>query len=102
MKKLLSLSFLHAAGVTAYVAIVASIIVNGEAWFGPAMGFWGPALVLMLLTLSAAIVGSLIFARPALWALSGQKKEALQLLLFTLAWLAVMVIIAFIIIAQIQ
>jgi len=94
-KKYLFLGLLHAAGVAVYTLLVALLMTNVEKWGSKIKAFWAPAVFLTLLTLSVAVVGSLIFARPALWALNGQKKEALQFLLFTLGWLAIFVIIAF-------
>lgn len=101
-KKHLLYGFFHALSVAVYVGLIAVVITNSQDWFGPATDFWGPALILMLLTLSVAVVGSLIFIRPALWALDGRKKEALALLFDTLGWLAIMTIIAFIILARIK
>ncbi len=101
-KKLLLYGFLYALGVAVYVSLIALVITSSQNWFGPATDFWGPALILLLLTLSVAVVGSLIFIRPALWALDGRKKEALVLLFYTLGWLAMMTIIAFIILAKIN
>ncbi len=99
-KKLVFYGFFHALCVAVYASLIAFMMTNGENWFGPATDFWGPALILMLLCLSAAVVGSLIFIRPALWVLDGRKKEALILLLYTLGWLTAMVIAAFLILAQ--
>ncbi len=101
-KKLIGQSFFHALGVAVYVGLIALVITSSHNWFGPATDFWGPTLILLLLTLSVAVVGSLIFIRPALWALDGRKKEALVLLFYTLGWLAMMTIIAFIILAKIN
>ena len=96
-KKILGLGFVHSLGVAAYVALVATIMSNGEKWFVSEQNhrLLGPIAILMLFTLSAAMVGSLIFLRPALWALDGKKNEALWLLLATLGWLVLLVIAAF-------
>lgn len=98
-KKIWGMGLLHALGVSAYVALVALIMTNGEKWFGKTHGILAPIAILMLLTLSAAVVGSLIFIRPALWTLGGQKKEALALLLATLSWLGLLIITAFLALA---
>lgn len=53
-----------------------------------------PIVMLLLFVLSAAITGSLVFGRPVLWYLDGQKKEAISLLAHTLGFLFVIMIIA--------
>ena len=56
-----------------------------------------PMAMLMLLVFSVALVGSLIFGRPILWYLNGKKKEALSLIVYTLAIFFMLTIISFLI-----
>lgn len=101
--KLIGHGLLHALGVEAYVLIVALIMSNGEKLFGQLDSiFIGPAIVLMLLVVSVAIVGSLIFVRPALMVYGNQKQEGIRLLLYTLVWLVLIVIINFIVLAFVK
>jgi hypothetical protein len=67
-------------GVVAYVALIAGFIFRAEAWFGPMTSPWGPMLFLLILVLSAAITGTLVFGRPAFLALQGNRSEALHVL----------------------
>src|SRR5579864_1102307 len=90
---------LHALGVGAYVLLVATILNKGKEWFANVRGVFAPAMILLLLVFSAAVVGSLIFLVPALWGVSGKKQEGLRLLIATLGWLAVLVIVSFIALA---
>ncbi len=81
--------FLSSLGVLVYVAIVAFILQNAESLFGNMeTSVWGPIAFLMLFTLSVAVVGSLIFGKPALLYLNGQKKEGLTLLGYTIGFLS--------------
>ena len=43
---------------------------------------------MLLLTLSGAVIGTLIFARPLAWHLDGRKREAAALLSWTIGLLA--------------
>ncbi len=95
--KLIGHGLLHALGVEVYVLLLAFIMSNGQEWFGKLDGFLGPAMILMLLTVSTAIVGSLIFIRPALMVYGNQKQAGVKLLLYTLLWLVIIVIIDFIV-----
>jgi hypothetical protein len=93
--KLIWQSLVYSLGVAVYVLAVSFLITNGEKLFGQINGIWGPTLMLMLLCLSAAIVGSLIFGRPAYLIVTGEKQQGIKLLLFNLLWLAIITILAF-------
>lgn len=90
-------SFLHSLGVVFYIIIVAFLMINGNSWFGNMNHVLGPIAFLMLFTLSAAIVGLLVFGRPVYLFLNGQKKEALSFMFHTIAFLFVEAIIIFVI-----
>lgn len=93
--KIVLYGLLHALGVLVYVLLVAWIMFNGQRFFGQMDGFLGPAAMLMLFVLSAAITGALVFGRPALMYLNGQKTEAVDFLLYTLAWLLAVTLAVF-------
>lgn len=84
-----------AAGVAIYVSLIATVMFNGEKWFGQISGLWGPVLMLMLLCLSVAIVGLLLFGQPAYLLLVGDKKSAFWQALSNIGWLAVLTTLAF-------
>lgn len=76
-----------AAGVLIYVLGVSWIMTDGDRIFGPVdtgRNIFGPTIVLMLLVLSVAVVGTLIFGRPILLYLDGKKKEGVKILIMTL------------------
>ena len=99
MKKWYCYAIADAVGVLAYVAIVATVMSNGEKWFGNMAGVWGPIAILMLFVSSAAVVGMLVFGRPILVFLEGRKREAVQMVLLTIGSLAVLTLAVFVMVA---
>lgn len=86
-------SFFHALGVLAYVTLVAFLL---SSKFGVAMpsNILAPLTILMLLIVSVAVVGMLIFAKPVMMYLDGMKIEAIRLTIYTVVWLAIFLMIA--------
>ncbi len=82
---------------TLYVICVASFFFYASRIFGGDGSkdtILAPIVMLLLLVLSAAITGSLVFGRPVLWYLEGKKQEAISLFLYTLAFLFIVVAFA--------
>lgn len=93
---LVKTSFLHALGTVVYVTIVVLIMQNANQLFGfTDSKLLGPMAFLMLFVLSAAIVGSLVLARPAMLYLNGQKSEGVRLFVYILGWLLLAILIVF-------
>ncbi len=101
-KKLIRYSFLQALGVLVYVALVSWFMMQAENLVGNEKTLWAPITFLTLLVVSVAMVGSLIFGRPVMWYIDGQKKESIKLLFMTLGFLvgfmAVILLLKFMII----
>ena len=78
-------SFINAIFTAVYVILVTLFIYlldqNSADSEG---GVIAMASILMLLVISVAIIGSLLFGRPAMWYVDGKKKEAIILLICTL------------------
>lgn len=78
---------LHALVASGYVLLVVNLIQimvpNGPDGTFRVAGF------LLLFCLSAAIMASLVFGRPVLWYMDGRKKEAINLVLWTILFLFV-------------
>jgi mannose/fructose/N-acetylgalactosamine-specific phosphotransferase system component IIC len=55
-----------------------------------------PIAMLLLLVCSAAITGFLVFGKPVMLYIDGNKKEAISLLGYTLGILVIITIIAFV------
>ncbi|HEY4495837.1 MAG TPA: hypothetical protein VJC04_00560 [Candidatus Paceibacterota bacterium] len=95
-QKIIIYAFLQSAGTFIYVALVAFLLFNGEKLFGGVPDkFSAPMAMLLLFILSATITGSLVLGRPIHLYLSGDKKEAVQLLVATIVFLFLLTLLAF-------
>jgi len=90
-------SFINALGTTVYVILVALFMFNGENLFDKTDNFLMPVFMLLLFILSASITGLLVLGKPVLMYLDNLKKEAVTLLLATIGWLAIFLLIVFVI-----
>ena len=89
----------NALATAVYVTVVGLFMSHASSIFGEHDKVVTPVVVLMLLVLSAAVTGSLLFGAPAMYYVDGKKKEALQLLAYTLASFAVLTLLAMFILA---
>ena len=96
MKDIAKYATINALGASLYVILIASLIYSfGNGNFGVNKTVLVPIAMLMLFVFSAAFTGSLVFGKPIMWYLDGKKKEALSLLLYTLAIFFIITIIIF-------
>lgn len=79
--------FLFSVGVIVYIVLVSTIMRQGEVLFGKMQNFWGPVGFLMLFTLSAAVVGLLVFGRAGYLFLNGLKREGIKQAFYTIGWI---------------
>jgi len=95
MKKtnILKYAAVHALGAALYVALVVTLIEN-EALNAGGNETLTAFAVLMLFSVSAGIMASLIFGRPLMWYLDGKKKEAVKLVGATIGFMAIITMIA--------
>lgn len=93
-QKLILHSILHAVGVAIYVFLVVLFMSNAEHLFdGVNQKVLGPMVMLLLLVISAAVMGILVFGRPVMMYLDNKKKEALQMLFYTVGWVVVIFVV---------
>lgn len=93
-------AFLHSLGVVAYIIVVSCLMFNVERIFGGQEDtVLAPVAFLLLFTLSAAIVGLLVFGRPVMLYLDGKKKEAMNFAGTTVGFLFIEALFVFIILA---
>lgn len=93
MKSSLKIALVNSAATAAYITLVALLMTKGNDIFGQATGVLGGVGILLLFTLSALIVGTLILGKPLVLYLDGAKKEAVKLLLYTILFLALITMI---------
>ena len=96
-QKILLQALLHALALAAYVFLIAWFFQNASRFFGDTPNnFFAPAAFLSLFVMSAAITGSLVGLRPVIWFFEGQKKQAIELLVATIGWFAIITTLVFV------
>lgn len=80
----------QALGVGVYTAIIAAFLyLVGQSGLQP--GYWGVVVMLVLLVLSAAITGSLVFGLAAYHALRGRTRLGFEIFAYTILYIFVFV-----------
>ena len=98
--KILNQAIVSSAGVFLYVCLIAWILKNADRLFDSMENdIRGPILFLMLFVFSASVVGLSVFGRPVYLFLSGSRKEAVTLLLYTVIGLFVLTFFTFLFVA---
>lgn len=91
--------FLQALGVTLYCSFVGVIFWKGNEIFGAADRYVGPVAFLLLFIASAMICALMVFYKPYMLFFDGKKKEAVDTVVNTAAWLfiafAVLLVVMF-------
>jgi len=94
--KLIKISLVHAIVASLYVATVSLLMSNSEKLFRNNNNVFNGMAMLLLLVISATIMGWLVLGKPLLMYLDGSKKEALKLFYLTIMWLISIAAIIFI------
>jgi hypothetical protein len=79
--------FLQALGVAAYCSLVGLIFWQGNNIFPKVSQYFGPVMVLLLLSTSVLICGLMVFYKPYKLFFADKKKEAANVVVFTSVWL---------------
>ncbi len=93
--KIIKYGLLNSILASAYIALVAVLLSNAQKLFGPQNNIISTAAFLLTFVFSAALMGVIVFGRPALWYLDGFKKEAVKLVFYTLFFLFIVMVIVF-------
>ena len=95
--KIIKYALANALWTALYIILIAIFLSNTSVIFGGdnQKTVLIPIAMLMLFVFSAAVTGSLIFGRPVLWYMENKKKEAMSLLVWTLAIFFVVMVIMF-------
>ncbi|MEK9172950.1 MAG: hypothetical protein AAB594_00050 [Patescibacteria group bacterium] len=83
---------INSLAATAYIALVATVMSNIKRFIGPNEGDGNVLSLIAFLTLfviSAATMGIIIFGRPIMWYLNGEKSEAVKLTLYTVGFMII-------------
>lgn len=101
-KKLWQIGTIDAVGTGVYVALVSALMSNAQKIFGQGDNVLTGMAILMLLVLSAAVVGTFILGRPLMMYLDGAKKEAVRTLIYTLIILFAITLIVMIVLSMMK
>lgn len=94
-KKIMKTGVLLAGGEVLYILLVATFFKTAAMFLSNRPdNFFSPVVFLLLLVISAAVSGALIFGKPVLLYLEGKKKEALMLFVSVLGWLFLFFVVA--------
>lgn len=80
--------FLQALGVSFYCFLVGTFMWNAGKFFGNKPNFPIPVAILTLFSTSALICALIVFYEPYKLFFAGKKKEALDIVIYTTAFLA--------------
>ncbi len=96
-KKLLFKSFRNTTFAAIYIFLVSQLMQNGERLFGKTTNSAvGMVVILLLFSLSAAVVGGLVFGESVIQLIDNKKREAILAAIYSVAWLGVFTIIGFV------
>lgn len=76
-----------------YIFGVSQLLQNGEKLFGKMDNMFSSFVFLMLFSLSAAVVGGLIFGQAIFLFFDGKKKESVKAAVYSVGWLALFTVI---------
>jgi len=86
IRKIVTRSLLHALGAGIYIMLVALFMSNVEHIFGKGNQILSMMAFLLLFVISASVMGLLIFGKPVMLFIEGQKKPAISLALYTIGF----------------
>jgi len=97
MNAILKRALLNAGGTAAYIILVASFMAFLQGSFADQEDTVLTSIsALLLFVCSAAITAFLVLGKPVMLYLDGKKKDAVTLLAYTIAALALLTVIAFV------
>lgn len=102
MDKIIKRALINSLCTVAYIVLIVSLIFTVGSFFPePKDMIIVPMAMLLLFVCSAAITSFLIFGKPVMLYIDGQKKEAVSLLGYTLGMMVLITIVLFIAIGSI-
>ena len=90
---LLKKTFINTVGAVVYIFIVSQIMQNGDKIFGKNDDMLGFLVVLLLFSLSAAVVSGLVFGLSLKLFIENKKSECIQAAIYSVGWLGLYTVI---------
>jgi len=101
-KDLLLKTFRNTTGAAVYIFLVSQIMQNGNKIFGEADTMFTPFVVLLLFSLSAAVVASLVFGQTVMLFFEAKKKESVQATIYSICWLGMYTILGILLLVSLK
>lgn len=101
-RQLLLRTFRNTVLAAIYIFIVSQIMAHGQDWFGKLNNGLGPFVVLMLFTLSAAVVGGLVLGESFFLFLDNKKVASIKAAIYSVGWLGVYTVLGLLVLAIIR
>ncbi|HBG81236.1 TPA: hypothetical protein DDW69_00150 [candidate division CPR2 bacterium] len=88
-KELLLKTFRNTSGAAVYMFLVSQVMQNGSKLFGEKDSMFTPLVVLLLFSLSAAVVGGLVFGQSIILFLNKKNSEGIKAAIYSIGWLGI-------------
>jgi hypothetical protein len=86
-KQLLLKTFRNTALAAIYIFLVSQLMLRGGEWFGNGNSVVGSFVILLLFSLSAAVVGGLVFGESVILFFDNKKRESIKAAIYSVGWL---------------
>ena len=86
-KKILRRTLISTLIATVYIFLVSQIISNGDKIFGQMNNMLAPFVFLLLFSLSAAVVGGLVFGESVLLLIKGKYSDGIISAVYSVVWM---------------
>ena len=101
-KKLLAKTFRNTVFVLIYIFLVSQVMFHGAEWFGNINNGIGSFVILLLFTLSAAVVGGLVFGESVMLFFDNKKRESVKAAIYSIGWLGLYTVFVLLILAIVK
>jgi hypothetical protein len=98
-RDLLKITFRNTLGATAYIFLVSQVMSHGDKLFGQQDSSLTPFAVLLLFSLSAAVVGGLILGQSIFLFFDNKKAQSIKAAIYSVAWLGIFTALALLLLA---
>lgn len=88
-KSLLFKTFRNTFAAAVYIFLVSQLMQNGAKLFGETDNMFTPFVVLLLFSLSAAIVGGLVFGQSIMSFINKKNDEGIKAAIYSVGWLGI-------------
>ena len=101
-KKLLFKTFRNTLAAAGYIFLVSQFMQNGAKLFGEIDNVLAPFVMLLLFSLSAAIVGGLVFGQAVISFFNKENDEGIKAAIYSTSWLGLYTVIMILVLIAIK